>query len=351
MKKTTLINLIKYHMDNNEVGFFKEAVNVAKEFDENGDTELAQYIMAVISRASTFSPQALKNEIKLPEYLKKISTATVSLPLPETISQDIIGIINAIQKNIGVHKFLFKGPPGTGKTESVKHIARLLNRELYGVDFSYLVDSKLGQTPKNIVSLFNEINGSPQPERLVILFDEIDALALDRTNKQDLREMGRVTSTVLKCLDELSSDVVLISTTNLFEHLDRALVRRFDSVIDFNRYTDDDLVEIAESIVSGYLNHFRELSKDNRLLRKIIRSAQPIPYPGELKNIIKSSIAFSDPGDPKNYLKRIYWSLHPDNKNFEDLSSLQSQGFTLRETEILTGISKSQVARNLKIKH
>ena len=337
-------------MDKNEVGFFKEAINIAKEFDEKGDSELAQYVMSIISKASTFSPQAIEEEVGTPDYLKKITTPATSLPLPEPISQDIIGIVNAIQKNIGVHKFLFKGAPGTGKTESVKHIARFLNRELYGVDFSFLIDSKLGQTAKNIISLFNNINRFQQPDRLVILFDEIDALALDRTNKQDLREMGRVTSTVLKCLDELNPSVVLIATTNLFEHLDRALIRRFDSVIDFNRYTDEDLVEIAESILSFYLIQFKELSKDNRLFRKIIRSAQPIPYPGELKNIIKSSIAFSEPGDPKNYLKRIYSSLHPESKKSKDLSTFQSQGFTLRETEILTGISKSQIARNLKSK-
>ena len=35
-------------------------------------------------------------------------------------------------------------------------------------------------------------------------------------------------------------------------------------------------------------------------------------------------------------------------KNPTDLKKLQKEGFTLREIEILTGISKSQVARELK---
>ena len=39
-------------------------------------------------------------------------------------------------------------------------------------------------------------------DKVIFLFDEIDALALDRTNSHDLREMGRATSTLLKGLDK-----------------------------------------------------------------------------------------------------------------------------------------------------
>lgn len=63
------------------------------------------------------------------------------------------------------------------------------------------------------------------------MFDEIDALALDRTNSHDLREMGRATSTLLKGLDNLSSNAIIIATTNLFENFDKAMTRRFDYII------------------------------------------------------------------------------------------------------------------------
>lgn len=42
--------------------------------------------------------------------------------------------------------------------------------------------------------------------------------------------------------------IVLIATTNLFEHFDKALIRRFDSVIDFNRYSQEDLMDISGRI-------------------------------------------------------------------------------------------------------
>lgn len=70
--------------------------------------------------------------------------------------------------------------------------------------------------------------------------DEIDALVLDRINTNDLREMGRVTSTFIKELDRLNENVVIIATTNLFSNFDKAIVRRFDatvSLIDIQRKT------------------------------------------------------------------------------------------------------------------
>lgn len=73
---------------------------------------------------------------------------------------------------------------------------------------------------------------------------------------------------------------------------------------------------------------------------------KPMPMPGELKNIIKTSVAFSDSSDGDDYLKRLYFSIVGNKPN--DLKNLQEKNFTLREIEILTGISKSQVARQLK---
>ena len=214
------------------------------------------------------------------------------------------------------------------------------------VDFSAIVDSKLGQTQKNLIELFKEINAFVHPEKAIILFDEIDALALDRTNSNDLREMGRATSTLLKCLDRLNENIVLVATTNLFEWFDKALSRRFDFIIDFNRYTEEDLMDISEKMLNAYLDKMKLGGRDIRLFRKIMRLANPIPYPGELKNLLKTSIAFSDVNDGMDYFRRIYYSVCGEKP--ENLARLQEQGFTVREIEILTKKSKSSVSRELK---
>ena len=343
MKKKNIINLIRYHAEENESGFRSEAYDIAKEFDQSGDYQLAEYIMALLPNANTFMPQLSE----VPSgFFEKMLVGNEPLPLPEQIEQDIIGMVHAIGRNLGINKFLFQGAPGTGKTESAKQVGRILNRDIYAVDFSAVVDSKLGQTQKNIVSLFKEINEFIHPEKVIVLFDEIDSIALDRTNSHDLREMGRATSTFLKELDRVDNRIVLIATTNLFDYFDKALIRRFDSVIDFNRYLQEDLLEIAEILLNNFLIQFKFTGRNIRLFRKIIALLKPLPYPGDLKNLIRSSIAFSNPSDEFDYLKRLYKAICPG--QIGDMRALQAQGFTVREIEILTGVSKSQVSRDLK---
>lgn len=344
MKKKNIINLIKYHAEKNDFQFYNESIEIAREFDAMGDHQLSEYIMGLVSNANTFIPQ---NESFESEFFKQIELNTMPLPLPQIIMEDIRGIINAVNHSVGINKFLFEGPPGTGKTETVKQITRLLERQLLVVEFSQLIDSKMGQTAKNIVKVFEELNGIPNPENYLVLFDEIDIIALDRVSSNDLREMGRVTSTILKELDQLNEEIVLIATTNLFENFDRALIRRFDTVIDFSRYEREDLIEISEVILNNQLKIFKSAARDIRLFRKIISCYDVIPSPGELNNLIKVSLAFSDPADEYDYFRRLLRNILQENKQFS-LKELAELGFTVREIEVLTGISKSQVSRELK---
>lgn len=344
MKKKNVLNLIKYHAEKNEAAFRQEAYAIAKYFDMVQDYSLSQHIMALLSDANTFCPQFQQEDC---QFLKKVEFGNESISLPDTIKDSILGIINAIGHNAGVNKFLFEGPPGTGKTEAAKQIARILERDLYMVDFDLIIDSKLGQTSKNIAELFNELRKFQQPQKVIILFDELDAIAIDRINSNDLREMGRATSAVLKGLDGLSNEIVLIATTNLYKSFDKALTRRFDAVVDFSGYNKKDLIDIAEIILNKLLIKFKLTGRNVLLFRKILNNAEKLPYPGELKNLLKTSLAFSDHSNQYDYLKRIYISLSKEKGN-EDLKNIQKKGFTVREIEILTGISKSQISRKIK---
>ena len=344
MKKKNVLNLVKYYVENNDSGFRTEAYEIARDFDESGDVQLSQYILSLLSNANTFVPQINHENMS---FCRKIDTSGASFVLPESIHEDIIGIINAIGHKAGINKFMFQGSPGTGKTESVKQIARILERDLYIVNFDFIIDSKLGQTSKNISELFDEINNLSQPEKVVILFDEIDAIALDRINSNDLREMGRATSSILRGLDELNDNVILIATTNLFQSFDKALTRRFDKIVNFNRYEQKDLIEAACSILSNLTKKFNHIESNVNILKKILLLNKNLPYPGELLNIIKTSIAFSNPDNPYDYLIRIFKEFN-NKELLTDLAALKEMGFTLREIGILTGMSKSQVARELK---
>lgn len=347
MKKQNIVNLIKYHVEKNENAFRNEAISVARYFDSIGDDQLAEYIMGMIAESNLYAPQSSDFES---DFLKQIDTRAVDpLNLPIVISEDIKGIINAINHNVGINKFLFEGMPGSGKTEAAKHVARLLDRVLFRVDFENLIDSKLGQTNKNISRVFNEINSLPQANKVIILFDEIDVIALDRINSNDVREMGRVTSTILRELDrltDLNKEIVIIATTNLFKNFDKALIRRFDAIINFDRYSKEDLISVAEYYFISFVKNFKGVSKDTRLFKKILNMCTQLPYPGELMNVIKTSLAFSDTGSENDYLRRLYNNLIGNIDN-TDISQLYSKGFTVREIEKLKGQPKSTVSRKL----
>lgn len=346
MKKKNVINLIRYHEEKNEAAFRAEALEIAKYFFDNGENLVGDYIMGLLSNANVFIPQGDNFNLN---YFEKVTIGNTSLPLPKEIINDIYGIINAVNHNIGINKFLFEGPPGTGKTESVKQVARILSRELYSVDFSSIIDSKLGQTQKNMAEVFSEIKMLPNPDNVIILFDEIDAIAMDRINSRDIREMGRVTSSILKELDNLDARVIFIATTNLYKNLDKALTRRFDAIVNFDRYSKDDLLDIAESILNEYLPKFENAGRDIKLFRKIMSLLTNIPYPGELKNIIRTALAFSEPNSEFDYLKRLYNAilLQEKMKNMS-IKELKDKGFTVRDIEKLTGVPKSNISRMLK---
>ena len=344
MRKGDLVDLIKYHYDGDENSFKNMSYDIAKYFSSIGDDEIARYVLALINNKVSFSVQDF-NDSK--SYFTKIENPSNCYKLPKPIENDFMGILNAMNNNSEVHRFLFVGESGTGKTEGAKQIARILNKELYSVKFAEIIDSKLGQTSKNLIDVFNEIKNIRHPEKYIILFDEIDALALDRINSNDLREMGRVTSTLLKELDDLNNKITLIATSNLYKKFDKALLRRFDYIVDFNRYSNDDLIDIALSITEEEIKKYKNLKFDKAILTKIFNLKDVMPYPGDLKNIIKSSIAFSNLSNSYAYLLKLYNNILSASVDTNNIKELTKNGFTIREIEKITGISKSSVQRGI----
>lgn len=341
MKKQNIINLVKYHVEKNNDAFSLEVAQIAKELDSAGDHQMAQYLMELISNTNMYVPQSSYNSF---HFLEKKEYSSNPLHLPNIIEEDVIGIVRAIKKNSGLTRFLFYGAPGTGKTESAYQIARLLDRDILTVNLEELIDSKLGETSKNVRKLFNEISHLVY-DRSIVIIDELDALVMNRMSDNDLREMGRVTSTFLRELDSLNSQVVIIATTNLIAGFDKALLRRFDSNISFDRYSKEDLIEIADSLLITYIKSSNS-RQDIRLFNKILNTRDSIPLPGDMKQIIRTSIAFSDDNGSYDYLRKIYLALN-DNSEI-NIQKLLDEGFTTREIEIITRIPRSSISRKYK---
>lgn len=343
MKKKDILSLIKYHCEDDDARFKELAYAIASDFESAGDAQLAEYILGYISETNTLSIQSLEND---PMFYTILSPSYTAPSFPSSIQIDLDGIRNAIERKADVSKFLLFGPPGTGKTEFVRYLGSALDREIVFIEFDTIIHSKLGETTRNIRSLFDEIRTIREPEKCLFLFDEIDALALDRINSHDLREMGRATSAFLKEMDRTDERYLIFATTNLFEHFDAAILRRFDASVDFGRYEQEDLRCISEVLLNDMDHQYNFIEKDLRLFRKIIGLSNNLPLPGDLKNLLKKSIVFSNGSNEFDYLKRLYMEI--SQTDTIDPTTLKNQGFTLREMERLTDISKSTLSNMLK---
>jgi hypothetical protein len=126
-------------------------------------------------------------------------------------------------------KAFFSGEPGTGKTLAAEVIARLLATPLLKVDLSRVVSKWVGETEKNLESVFSEAEES----QAVLLFDEADSLYGKRgeirhgTDRYSNLEVGYL----LQRLESFSGLVIV--ATNLRDQIDSAFLRRFHVVLHF----------------------------------------------------------------------------------------------------------------------
>lgn len=118
---------------------------------------------------------------------------------------------------------ILHGQSGCGKTMLARYIAHKADLPFVYVQFSNLVDSHLGSTQSNVARVFDYARRAP----CVLCFDEIDAIGMARGRKDDVGEMNRVVIALMQEMDRLTNKAIIIGTTNRFDRLDPALVRRF----------------------------------------------------------------------------------------------------------------------------
>jgi AAA+ superfamily predicted ATPase len=130
-------------------------------------------------------------------------------------------------------KLLFHGPPGCGKSLTASALGHELGLPTYVVRFDAVVGAFLGQTAMHLRRLFHFAETTP----CVLLLDELDALGKRRGNPLDVGELDRIVISLMQELEHSRPIGLLIGTTNLPNHLDDALWRRFDANLHFSAPT------------------------------------------------------------------------------------------------------------------
>jgi SpoVK/Ycf46/Vps4 family AAA+-type ATPase len=105
----------------------------------------------------------------------------------------------------------------------------------------------LGETAGLLADVFHEM----ERVRGVYLFDEFDAIARSRGESHDVGEAKRVVSTFLQLLDAEASESLVVAATNMSEHIDRAVFRRFDDVARFELPSADEILALLRMRTAG----------------------------------------------------------------------------------------------------
>uniref|UniRef100_UPI0022EB965F ATP-binding protein n=1 Tax=Falsiroseomonas oryzae TaxID=2766473 RepID=UPI0022EB965F len=125
---------------------------------------------------------------------------------------------------------LLSGPPGTGKSAYVRHLAERMGLPVLQRRASDLLGRYVGETEQRIAAAFSEAAAA----RAFLVFDEADSLLGAREGAQQSWQVSQVNE-MLTWMER--HDWPLAFTTNFAEHLDPAVMRRVLLKLRFDHLT------------------------------------------------------------------------------------------------------------------
>ena len=153
---------------------------------------------------------------------------------------------------------LFYGAPGTGKTETVLQLARQTGRDILQVDVSKIKSCWVGESEKNIKSLFDSYKDKVKKSEKapILLFNEADAIINKRQEGAE-RSVDKMENSIQNIiLQEMENlDGIMIATTNLAQNMDKAFERRFLYKIKFEKPTLEARMHIWHEMIPTLSEH------------------------------------------------------------------------------------------------
>ncbi|WP_404419001.1 AAA family ATPase [Marinospirillum sp.] len=261
--------LLKSHADHDEQRFYSIALQVAAKEARKGHHKLASDIKATVERSQksannlSIAPAKptplvqqpkgdLKGLLELTHSAARKNDLVLSDEVEERLNQVLL---EQRQKSrlaeYGLtprRKLLFTGSPGTGKTLSAAVLASELKLPLYTIVLDNLITRYMGETAAKLRLIFDHI----QQTRAVYLFDEFDAIGTQRGATNDVGEIRRVLNSFLLFVEQDASESIILAATNHPELLDKALYRRFDDIIQFQKPGEAQIRQLIENRLSAF---------------------------------------------------------------------------------------------------
>lgn len=273
--------MLRSRAEGDDETFFSIALQVAAAEARQGHRDAAQELRAEVdkARAQSSRGQSVPIQFASPrgslEGLLELRNPRFNLK-DVVLKDELVARINDVLRQqrkrdwLREHgktpnrRLLFVGPPGSGKTMSAEALAGELHLPLYVIRLDSLITRYMGETASKLRMIFDETG----KRRGVYLFDEFDAVGGHRTATNDVAEMRRVLNSFLQFMEEASvTDSVIICSTNHPRLLDRALLRRYDQVLEFDAPTD---VQIKQ-LITGHIGPLKIIKAN---WKKILQEAE-----------------------------------------------------------------------------
>ena len=266
MRSALLRSLIESHLARDDATFRRLALQLAATEEQAGHSRVAHEIRESLAEVQEAPPPALGQVVDMGRPRREFAGLLTGSYRPERLSEVVLTDearleIERALREFGkrqeledwglapARKLLFHGPPGCGKTMTASAVAGELGLSLMTVRLDALFSRYLGETASHLATIFEEMRRRPA----VYLFDEFDAVGQSRAGESDIGEVRRVVISFLQLLDSDDSPSIVIAATNFEGALDRALFRRFDSIVNFPLPSKQDI----ERLLRLRLERFR----------------------------------------------------------------------------------------------
>jgi transitional endoplasmic reticulum ATPase len=201
---------------------------------------------ASTSRLAVLAPD------RLPTFADVGGFDALKAELRDTIGLVLSNAEHAQRYRITWNGVLLHGLPGTGKSFLARALAGELGCSLVEVDTADLVTSVVGAGPRRVEDAF-ELAAKHLP--CVLLFDELDSIAADRTDQADAGHATEILTQLLQSVEDWRREprLIVVGTTNELEAIDPAIIRpgRFDRHVRVDLPDAAGRVAVLEAALKG----------------------------------------------------------------------------------------------------
>lgn len=275
------------------------AKKLAEKLSADGNEQLAKGIRELLSNkaVSSLTMEQLINTAPVDQETR-MSIVDVFNPvlsefdivLSENLERNVNDFIKVVQfrdkiKQMGLvaqNTLLLYGAPGVGKTTIAKYISLKTGLPLVTARLDAVISSLLGNTSKNIRKIFEYADSKP----CILFLDELDAIAKARDDQHELGELKRVINSLLQNIDIFTQNNVMIAATNHPELLDKAIWRRFNTVIEVGQPDNDGISRIMEMYLGSFADDFKS---DRKKYEKVVNQFAS-KSPSDIRNVINNAI-------------------------------------------------------------